>query len=145
MPDHELHAGAPAGEARENDSLAEIDFDSLQAGDIILLETETGSSYRLSVRGDQDKRLVTLERRSQRDVVGDGETSWESVEPDTLFDLKGSCKRTISGVESGLAPADSTEGHFAVGERAWLGFRLGDNDRTFITSNLETISLISAA
>lgn len=142
MSERELETGSRKGELHENGGLSELQFESLQVGDTILLETESGSSYRLSVSENENRALVTVERNSSHDVVGDDETIWESVERDVVFDLRGSCKRILVGGSIGLRAVDDTEGHFIVGQRAWLGARIDGKDRTLITTNLVAINLI---
>jgi uncharacterized surface anchored protein len=141
MAGSDFEIGGHRGEPHENGGLSEIKFEGLQSGDVVLLETESGSSYRLSVSDNQDKR-VTVERSNERDVIGDEETSWERVGPDTLFDLRGSCERMLTGGSVGLKAVNTTEGHFVVGQRAWLGTELDGKDRTLITSNLVSVNLI---
>lgn len=143
-----FEVGGRGGELHEDGDLAELQFEGLQSGDTIKLETTSGSSYMLTVTPIDypGKPKVSVERSNSRQgVAGDKETSWENVDAGTLFDLKGSCEHVLTSLDDqGLTHVGGTEGRFIVGERAWLTTETGGKERTLITSRIRKIGLIPA-
>ena len=129
----ESHSSEQVPEAR--DSLL---FDDLEVGDSIILETESGSTYRLLVSETEDKTFVTLERQSDHDVKEDEATSWKRIEPGSTFTLEGSCKQMLLYGDSPVVSGE-TKGQFTVGERAWFEMYADGTRRTLVTSSVQNI------
>ncbi len=130
----------------ESEILTQLDFDNLHIGDVIMLETKSGSSYKISISlsDDPTKTCATLQRSNERSgVVTDEQTSWESVDNDTIFDLKGSCERTLSAPD-GLRAIGETEGLFMIDQRAWFETDIEGKSRTLITSSITRMDFIPA-
>lgn len=147
MSEHPIQeVGGHKHRRHESGGLAELWFEGLQAGDTVLLDTESGSSYQLHIKANEnpDKTVATIERNNDQDIAGDDTTSWEQIEAETIFDLRGSCERMLTGVGSGLQAVGGMDGHFTVGKRAWLGTEVDGEDKSLITSKITSINIISA-
>ncbi|MDB5165006.1 MAG: hypothetical protein JWL89_632 [Candidatus Saccharibacteria bacterium] len=124
-------------------AIEEIFFDTLQTGDVLVIDTASGSSYRLTVEDVEGKPRVAVERSSDHAVRDGAGTSWQQ-HSDNLFELRGMCKRTFLADNIPVPIDEQVEGSFVVGERAWLGLPLGDTDNILITSPIQTLQLIPA-
>ncbi len=120
--------------------LNEIQFQDLEKGDEVIVETKSGSAYKFLVKDNSDKILVSIERSSNHSVKEDDTTRWAAIGLETLFEMRGSCLRTAI-IEGAPFPIGRHIGHFVVGERAWLGTELEGIDRTMITTPVENIRL----
>jgi hypothetical protein len=122
--------------------IPELDFSRLEAGDEIVIDTESGSVYKFTMTSNEDgTALATLERRSDHAPVRkEGAPRWEEVGQDTIFRLVGSCKN-VEKLADGSFVVDTTDGHFVVGERAHVETQGTDEGGTLITRPIQSIQL----
>lgn len=125
---------------QESGEINELLFSELNVGNVVVLGTASGSLYRLSIEEVSGTPAATVERSSDHAVKTHDIEDWELVNPDTLFDLRGSCTRMYIS-HDGPTALEVTEGHFVVGERAWLVAQLGEKEGALVTSTIRTLQV----
>jgi hypothetical protein len=120
-------------------SMEQLAADQLHAGDVVTLETTSGSSYRIEVTDvDGGVPKGSLSRESDHGVGGDTE-SWERV-GETPFELRGSCDRVLTRGQDVLL-AEEEQGVLIVGSHVVLGTVVDGEDGALVTSPIVSITL----
>lgn len=126
-----------------SDPITELQLDTVEMGDAVVLRTRSGSTYHLQIIETEEDGapLAIMSRDSARPIW---RTDDMPADTDDLLrlKLKGCCETVAYRGGERLYPVDGIDGCFKTGMQAWLALESEDNN--IITSPVDTIELIKA-